>query len=254
MYVRMIDCWPIIIQLTTDPVRYQSLRLPVHCDEYAMKHTFVQAQGHRAVSRMLPFLLFGLLDHDFMALVIAWEQFQQLCHGERRPGGLTYSVGQEIKWVFSQLICLQVGCHTNDWHRLHECQASVLSLFCKLGATHFCCQSPSKDCCKGAEIVWQAQCVSSDILYEFHEACSKSTHVLNIFWLFSSPFNHAIPSSRDSACRLVVLAERVLPAKDLASIKFHWIVEHAWRDVLNHGNPYNHDAQGALCIVHFVWM
>jgi len=30
----------------------------------------------------------------------------------------------------------------------------------------------------------------------------------------------------------------------LASIKIHSIFEHAWRDILNHGSPYNHDAQG----------
>ena len=46
---------------------------------------------------MLPLLLQGLLDTNFLALVIAWEQFQQLCHGERRPGGLTQSVATEIR-------------------------------------------------------------------------------------------------------------------------------------------------------------
>jgi len=77
------------------------LKLPVHDDQYVLSHAFVQAQGHRAVCRMLPFLLQGLLDADFIALVIAWEQFQQLCHGERRPGGLTQSVGAEIRYVAS---------------------------------------------------------------------------------------------------------------------------------------------------------
>lgn len=51
-------------------------------------------------------------------------------------------------------------------------------------------------------------------------------------------------SCRVAAIKLVKLAAKVLPEKDLASIKFHCIVDHAWRDVLNHGNPYNHDAQG----------
>jgi len=50
---------------------------------------------------MLPFLLQGLLDADFIALVIAWEQVQKLCHGERWPGGLTQSVGAEIRYVAS---------------------------------------------------------------------------------------------------------------------------------------------------------
>jgi len=126
--------------------RYYNLRLPLYDDEYVLGHAFVQAQGHRAVCRMLPFLLQGLLDAHFLALVIAWEQFQQLCHGERRPGGLTQDVAEQI---------------------------------------------------------------------------------------------------RASGIRLVILAHRVLPSKALASIKFHCILEHAWRDVLNHGNPYNHDAQGS---------
>ena len=71
--------------------------LPVYDDEYVLHHAFVQAKGHRSVCRMLPFLLQGLLDASFVKLAIAWEQFQELCHGERRPGGLTKSVGAEIR-------------------------------------------------------------------------------------------------------------------------------------------------------------
>jgi hypothetical protein len=78
--------------------RYQNLKLPTG-DEYVQNDTFVQAQGHRAVCRMLPFLLRGLLDDHFLALIIAWEQFQQLCHGERRPGGLTRKASDEIRCV-----------------------------------------------------------------------------------------------------------------------------------------------------------
>jgi hypothetical protein len=77
--------------------RYQSLFLPIHQDEYVVNHTFVQAIGHRAVGRMLPFLLHGLLDSHFLKLAIAWEQFQQLYHGERRPGGLTRSAATELR-------------------------------------------------------------------------------------------------------------------------------------------------------------
>jgi hypothetical protein len=80
-------------------LRYYNLKLPVHDDQYVLNHVFVQAQGHRAVCRMLPFLLQGLLDADFIALTIAWEQFQQLCHGERRPSGLTQSAGAEIRYA-----------------------------------------------------------------------------------------------------------------------------------------------------------
>jgi hypothetical protein len=47
---------------------------------------------------MLPFLVQGLLDDQFLALLIAWEQFQQVCHGERRPGGLTQDVASEIRY------------------------------------------------------------------------------------------------------------------------------------------------------------
>jgi len=50
--------------------------------------------------------------------------------------------------------------------------------------------------------------------------------------------------NRAASTQLAVLAKKVMPANALASIKFHFILEHAWRDVLNHGNPYNHDAQG----------
>ena len=42
----------------------------------------------------------------------------------------------------------------------------------------------------------------------------------------------------------VVLADRVLPPHDLESINVHFVVEHAHQDVVNHGSPYNHDAQG----------
>jgi hypothetical protein len=79
--------------------RYCNLKLQIHDDEYVMKHAFVQAQGHCAASRMLPFLLQGLLDADFSALGIAWEQFQQLCHGEQLPGGLRQSVAAQIRCV-----------------------------------------------------------------------------------------------------------------------------------------------------------
>jgi len=61
---------------------------------------------------MLPFLLQGLLNANFIALVIAWEQFQQLCHGERRPGGLPKSVAAEIRLdnclAFLDKSCLQL--------------------------------------------------------------------------------------------------------------------------------------------------
>jgi hypothetical protein len=46
---------------------------------------------------MLTFLLHGLLDNNFLALAIAWEQFQQLSHGGSRLGGLTRSVAQELR-------------------------------------------------------------------------------------------------------------------------------------------------------------
>eukprot|EP00983_Pelagomonas_calceolata_P126028 1161264-Pelagomonas_calceolata.AAC.2 len=125
--------------------RYQNLFLPIHEDNYVLNHAFMQAIGHRAISRMLPFLLHGLLDSHFLALVIAWEQFQQLYHGERRASGLTRSVVQEL---------------------------------------------------------------------------------------------------RQAGARLISLAAKVLKPSVLASIKVHSIFEHTWRDILNHGSPYNHDAQG----------
>jgi len=77
-----------------------------------VNHTFVQAIGHRAVGRMLPFLLHGLLDSHFLKLAIAWEQFQQLYHGERRPGGLTRSAATELRYCL--MICqgLSSGVYT----------------------------------------------------------------------------------------------------------------------------------------------
>jgi len=54
--------------------------------------------GTGFASQMLPFLVQGLLDNVFLALAIAWEQFQQLSHEERRPGGLTRSVAAELRY------------------------------------------------------------------------------------------------------------------------------------------------------------
>jgi len=50
---------------------------------------------------------------------------------------------------------------------------------------------------------------------------------------------------RRAGTELVRLAAKVLDPKVLSSIKIHFIVEHAHRDILSHGNPYNHDAQGS---------
>eukprot|EP00967_Tisochrysis_lutea_P116747 scaffold188244_cov36-Tisochrysis_lutea.AAC.1 len=49
---------------------------------------------------------------------------------------------------------------------------------------------------------------------------------------------------RQAGARLISLAAKVLKPSVLASIKVHSIFEHTWRDILNHGSPYNHDAQG----------
>jgi len=46
---------------------------------------------------MLPFLLNGLVDSHYLKQAIAWEQFQQLYHGERRPLGLTRSAALELR-------------------------------------------------------------------------------------------------------------------------------------------------------------
>jgi hypothetical protein len=47
---------------------------------------------------MLPYLLNGLLDSHYHKLVIAWEQYQEVYHGERCPGGLTRSVAEELRY------------------------------------------------------------------------------------------------------------------------------------------------------------
>jgi hypothetical protein len=43
------------------------------------------------------------------------------------------------------------------------------------------------------------------------------------------------------------LVSKVPPAKDFASIKVHYIVQHAWRDILSYGNPHNNDLGAELC-------
>ncbi|KAF5832043.1 hypothetical protein DUNSADRAFT_12223 [Dunaliella salina] len=113
-------------------------------DGSIQNHSFVEAKGHRAMSRMLPHLLHDIIDHDFLALVIAWEQLQELSHGERCPKGLTRGVVAELRVAI------------ND---------------------------------------------------------------------------------------LVKLAAKVLG--NLTSIKLHSLVHHLCQDILNHGSPYNHDAQGS---------
>lgn len=46
---------------------------------------------------MLPHLLHDILDDDMVALVIAWEQLQELSHGERCPKGLTRGVVTDLR-------------------------------------------------------------------------------------------------------------------------------------------------------------
>ncbi len=190
--------------------RYYNLLLPVHDDQYILNHAFVQAQGHRAVSRMLPFLLQGLLDAHFLELVIAWEQFQQLCHGERRPGGLTRSVGQEIRLVREKLFL--------------KLTRVFWSLKMQVDVLDFAMQ-------------WWLEQLKFQKFNVKHNLAPTSS---NLFGSCSS----CIAICRSAANRLIFLANRVLPRRDISSIKMHYVLEHAWRDILNHGNPYNHDAQG----------
>lgn len=68
-----------------------------HLQGYLQNHTFVQAKGHRAVSRILPHVLHNLLDNKIVSFAIAWEQLQELSHGERRSRGLTRSVIPELR-------------------------------------------------------------------------------------------------------------------------------------------------------------
>jgi len=50
---------------------------------------------------------------------------------------------------------------------------------------------------------------------------------------------------RVSVTEFLKLAAKVLPQNNLESIKVHSLVHHLCQDILNHGSPYNHDAQGA---------
>jgi hypothetical protein len=59
-------------------------------DNQTTKGNFMTSAGYRACTRMLPHILEGMVPDRLLTALILWEQWQQECVWENRPGSMTH--------------------------------------------------------------------------------------------------------------------------------------------------------------------